>query len=94
MVEGVAIVVCASFDGLEPAALIETVERYFARQATDRIDLTSTSPIIAEEIKTSPFSPILDSTRLHYTLWGTRGSTPTPGGRFLRHGAEARESTP
>src|ERR1700756_2565950 len=32
------------------------------------------------------FTPVLDTTRLRFTLWGTRGSTPTPGARFLRHG--------
>ena len=31
-------------------------------------------------------SLLLDATRPHFTLWCTRGSTPTPGARFLRAG--------
>ena len=36
----------------------------------------------------TPANPslVLDATRPHFTLWGTRGSTPTPGARFLRAG--------
>lgn len=33
-----------------------------------------------------PFHPQLDMTRGHVALFGTRGSTPTPGGPFVRHG--------
>src|SRR5438067_4802578 len=32
------------------------------------------------------YNPRLDTNRAHFTLWGTRGSTPTPGGRCERHG--------
>jgi phosphoribosyl 1,2-cyclic phosphodiesterase len=32
------------------------------------------------------YHPELDPGRACFTLWGARGSTPTPGGRFLRHG--------
>ena len=32
------------------------------------------------------YLPKLDTSRAHFTLWGTRGSTPTPGGRCERHG--------
>ena len=33
-----------------------------------------------------PFLPVLDAARARFTLWGVRGSTPTPGARFLRTG--------
>src|SRR6187397_456498 len=32
------------------------------------------------------FKPCLETARGRFSLWGTRGSTPTPGARFLRHG--------
>ncbi len=34
----------------------------------------------------SAFLPGLDPLRTELTLWGTRGSIPTPGTRFVRHG--------
>ncbi|HEX8310645.1 MAG TPA: MBL fold metallo-hydrolase [Chthoniobacteraceae bacterium] len=34
----------------------------------------------------SAFNPSLNRARGCFTLWGTRGSTPVPGARFLRHG--------
>jgi len=33
-----------------------------------------------------PYHPVLDTTRARFKLWGTRGSTPTPGAQFLRTG--------
>lgn len=35
-----------------------------------------------------PFKPELDTSRGVVRLWGARGSTPTPGARFLRHGGQ------
>lgn len=32
------------------------------------------------------WQPVLNTIKAHFTLWGTRGSTPTIGGRFQRHG--------
>src|SRR5665213_1998883 len=32
------------------------------------------------------YHPELDPGRARFTLWGARGSTPTPGARYLRHG--------
>jgi phosphoribosyl 1,2-cyclic phosphodiesterase len=32
------------------------------------------------------YHPEIDPCRARFTLWGARGSTPTPGARFLRHG--------
>ena len=70
----------------EPAVLVEKVQAYFARRGGYTGAPEFPTPIIADEIQSPTFDPILDTTRLRYTLWGTRGSTPTPGARFLRHG--------
>lgn len=40
----------------------------------------------AEPAKTDAYLPVLKADRAHFRLWGTRGSTPTLGGRFQRHG--------
>jgi len=70
----------------EPAALVEKVEAFFARRSGYRGVPEYPSPIVTEDLQTSTFTPVLDTTRLRYTLWGSRGSTPAPGARFLRHG--------
>jgi CheY-like chemotaxis protein len=41
---------------------------------------------ILEPVRTDPYVPVLKTSRAHFRLWGTRGSTPTIGGRFQRHG--------
>lgn len=35
---------------------------------------------------TAPYLPQIETPNGRISLWGTRGSTPTPGARFLRHG--------
>lgn len=70
----------------EPSVLVEKVNAYFARRSGYQGVPEYPSPIIADEVESSTFAPVLDTTRLRYTLWGSRGSTPTPGARFLRHG--------
>ena len=70
----------------EPAALVKKVEAYFARRGGYQGRPEFPTPIVARESQSSVFSPVLDTTRLRCTIWGTRGSTPTPGARFLRHG--------
>jgi len=66
----------------EVAALVSTVQGYFDNRARSGIPLTAgaTGPIGV------PYAPHLDPLRCHFTLWGSRGSTPTPGSRYLRHG--------
>ena len=64
----------------------EKVEAFFARRGGYKGAPDFPTPIIADEIKAPAFAPALDTTRLRATIWGTRGSTPTPGARFLRHG--------
>jgi CheY-like chemotaxis protein len=70
----------------EPAVLVDKVNAYFARRGGYQGVPEFPSPIIANEAGAATFAPVLDTTRLRYTLWGTRGSTPVPGARFLRHG--------
>jgi phosphoribosyl 1,2-cyclic phosphodiesterase len=47
---------------------------------------TETRASTAGETEGTPYAPHLDQSRARFTLWGTRGSTPAPGARFLRHG--------
>lgn len=51
---------------------------------------TSCSDPLLTDIATvapgAPYLPMLEGNRGCFNLWGTRGSTPTPGARFLRHG--------
>ena len=63
---------------LDTAKVLAMVARSFQRNAAP--DAT------AGDAENRPFRPQLDTTRGMVTLWGTRGSTPTPGARFLRHG--------
>jgi len=70
----------------EPTQLIEKVERYFARRSGFRGVPEFPAPTISSEAPEGCYLPELDTTRARFTLWGTRGSTPTPGARFLRHG--------
>lgn len=41
---------------------------------------------VAKEARVDGFRCTLDASRPHIELWGTRGSTPTVGARFQRHG--------
>jgi phosphoribosyl 1,2-cyclic phosphodiesterase len=66
----------------EAGQLIELVNAYFAHDdsAGDAAALTN------RDAKERPFCPVLDISNGMLSIWGTRGSTPTPGARFLRHG--------
>ena len=44
------------------------------------------SPVVPLQETPVLFTPKLDLRGTHFCLWGTRGSTPTPGARYLRHG--------
>ncbi|MSU49246.1 MAG: response regulator [Opitutus sp.] len=66
-----------------PAALlVERVEIFFGRRSSAIAPLESA----ATEVRAERFHCTLDRSRPHLELWGTRGSTPTVGGRFQRHG--------
>ncbi|MEI9962512.1 MAG: response regulator [Limisphaerales bacterium] len=67
--------------------LVEMVKRFFAAQPgtgfmTER--RLRAQPADAGEI----FHPTLQHQNTSFTLWGTRGSTPTPGATYLRHGGQ------
>ncbi len=63
----------------ETAKLLLMVDAYFSRDSS--ATAAGTSP-------QGPFRPALDVSRGLVQLWGTRGSTPTPGARYLRHGGQ------
>lgn len=43
-------------------------------------------PTVDPDPAPESYHPVLDPERARFTLWGVRGSTPTPGARFLRAG--------
>jgi len=64
------------------AILVAKVEEYFSRR--DRA--ASALGLRVAAVSSPPFRQTLADALGRYTLWGTRGSTPVPGARFLRHG--------
>ncbi|MFN0130667.1 MAG: response regulator [Verrucomicrobiales bacterium] len=67
---------------LVPEILVERVGAILARSSREVAQSDST----AREAAVEAYHPMLDTTRARFNLWGTRGSTPATGGRFLRHG--------
>ncbi len=68
----------------EVPLLVETVQAFFSKRARAGAALGIASA--TSDAGSSPFIPKLDMTGCRFAFWGTRGSTPTPGARFLRHG--------
>ena len=64
----------------EPAELTEAVEAFFVRRSRS---MALGEPGPDED---APCDAALDDAAGCFVLWGTRGSTPVPGARFLRHG--------
>ena len=62
--------------------LVARVEAYFGWRAVTSPPMIS----VPEEARAEGFSCTLDASRPHIELWGTRGSTPTVGAKFQRHG--------
>ena len=62
--------------------LVALVDSFFARDTAVEVR----GRRYAHESGEVPFCPVLDTSHGTMSLWGTRGSTPTPGARFLRHG--------
>jgi CheY-like chemotaxis protein len=58
---------------------IEVVERYFA-------GTTGAGPAPATVPIGEPYIPCIPDSRSFYRLWGTRGSIPVSGARYVRHG--------
>ncbi|MEO6034431.1 MAG: response regulator [Verrucomicrobiota bacterium] len=67
---------------ISPALLVEKVDGFFGRRSTAPAPSVSSVAKSGQEV----YQSRLDAKRTHLTLWGTRGSTPTVGGRFQRHG--------
>jgi len=64
--------------------LVEKVEVYFGRRNSSGSAPESSPP--PDKSGPTPYHTSLDASRPHFTLWGARGSTPTVGARFQRHG--------
>jgi phosphoribosyl 1,2-cyclic phosphodiesterase/ActR/RegA family two-component response regulator len=69
----------------EAEEFIERVEGFFSRRSRAAAALGTANPATVRTVG-APFLPTLDKSLGCFSLWGTRGSTPTPGARFLRHG--------
>lgn len=64
------------------STLVATVDAFFGRRRA-----TAIPDVIPADKPVPPvYRSQLDPRRPHFTLWGTRGSTPTVGGRFQRYG--------
>jgi CheY-like chemotaxis protein len=68
----------------EVTELVGTVQAFFSKRARAETALGNTTAPAATI--STPFVPQLDTRGCSFSLWGTRGSTPTPGARFIRHG--------
>ena len=63
--------------------LLSTVEAYFSGELEPPPDASAAS--VAVKVG-EVYKPVLDRQHGRMTLWGTRGSIPTPGAAFLKHG--------
>ena len=68
---------------ISSSMLVKKVEAYFSGRSGGSAPHTPPPP---DKSGPAPYHPSLDATRAHFTLWGARGSTPTVGARFQRHG--------
>jgi CheY-like chemotaxis protein len=69
------------------SALTGMVDGFFeSRPATGMV--VERRPVASRAEAGEIFHPTLQSSATCLTLWGTRGSTPTPGANFLRQGGE------
>jgi CheY-like chemotaxis protein len=66
-------------------ALTEMVNGFFKSRSEPQ---TSTERRRVREAAGEAFRPQLQAGTKRLTLWGTRGSTPTPGAAYLRHGGQ------
>ncbi len=59
--------------------LVDVVTAYFAGEPAPA-EMSSAQP------QEAPYTPAMETSRGRLELWGTRGSIPTPGAPFMRHG--------
>lgn len=64
------------------ARLVGRISAFFEQREVSAVPFVPVAPKTGDEI----YRRTLDTTRPQFHLWGTRGSTPTVGGRFQRHG--------
>lgn len=69
---------------IETPTLLEKVNTFFS--AHGAVPATPPPAEAIEKTAVEPYSPQFDQWGNRYALWGCRGSTPTPGPRFLKHG--------
>jgi phosphoribosyl 1,2-cyclic phosphodiesterase/ActR/RegA family two-component response regulator len=69
---------------VDPAELVAKVDAYFELRSVAPAKPQMNAPEVkaSAEVYDLPF----DECGNRYALWGSRGSTPTPGARFLKHG--------
>lgn len=67
----------------DPGVLVRKVQSIMARHGGAEAHDDGAE---AEKKTVDHWQPALNTRRAHFTLWGTRGSTPTLGCRFQRHG--------
>ncbi len=65
------------------STLVTKVDAYIGRRSGGS---APESPPRPDKSEPAPYHAALDTSRTHFTLWGARGSTPTVGARFQRHG--------
>ena len=67
--------------------LVEKVDAFLRKKDSGAVAAPEVpAPSIAPVPAPAPYLPRLETPHGRVSLWGTRGSTPTPGARFLRHG--------
>jgi CheY-like chemotaxis protein/phosphoribosyl 1,2-cyclic phosphodiesterase len=69
---------------IEPSLLQEKVDAFF--QSRGAVPATGRSSTTEQKPVTDAYVPEFDEWGNRFALWGCRGSTPTPGAKFLRHG--------
>lgn len=67
----------------DPTVLVRKVLSLFGKSHESHLPESPVSPV---RPPAEAWQPVLNTSRAHFTFWGTRGSTPTIGGRFQRHG--------
>ncbi len=70
---------------LDPSDLVAKVNEFFGKRKNAK------HPVVTRDstgFTEKTFRPILLTKNACLTLWGSRGSTPTPGAAYLRHGGQ------
>jgi len=70
---------------VETEALLEKVNTFFSTRGAMPVNHPAAAPT-TEKAAAKPYSPTFDEWGNRFALWGCRGSTPTPGAKFLKHG--------